>query len=60
MTPIIFDPNVAPKRVNQEAGQDLVKTSATNFYEGVSQSEVESFYREENQHQTTLRPFPTA
>ncbi|OWP62032.1 dihydrofolate reductase [Hymenobacter amundsenii] len=45
MTPIIFDPNVAPKRVNQEAGQDLVKTSATNFYEGVSQAEVEAFYK---------------
>ena len=45
ITPIIFDPAVAPKRVNQEAGQDLVKTSATNFYEGVSQSEVESFYK---------------
>jgi dipeptidyl-peptidase-3 len=44
ITPIIFDPNVAPKRVNQEAGKDLVMTSATNFYEGVTQKEVEAFY----------------
>jgi len=44
ITPIIFDPNVAPKKVNQVAGQDLVKTSATNFYEGVTQAEVEAYY----------------
>ncbi|GAA4354806.1 dihydrofolate reductase [Hymenobacter saemangeumensis] len=44
ITPIIFDPNVAPKRVNQEKGKDLVVTSANNFYEGVSQLEVENFY----------------
>ena len=44
ITPIVFDPNVAPKKVNQVAGQDLVKTSATNFYEGVTQAEVEAFY----------------
>lgn len=45
ITPVIFDPNVAPKRVNQVAGQDLIKTSATNFYgEGVTQAEVEAFY----------------
>jgi len=45
MTPILFDPNVAPKRVNQEAGKDLVKTSASNFYEGLTQAEVEAFYK---------------
>jgi dipeptidyl-peptidase-3 len=44
ITPIVFDPNVAPKRVNQEKGKDLVVTSANNFYEGVTQREVESFY----------------
>ncbi len=44
ITPIIFDPNVAPKKVNQVAGQDLLKTSATNFYEGVTQAEAEAFY----------------
>ncbi|HBX20225.1 MAG TPA: dihydrofolate reductase, partial [Porphyromonadaceae bacterium] len=42
--PVIFDANVLPKRLNQAAGQDLVKTSAVNFYEGVTQKEVEDFY----------------
>lgn len=41
---VIFDPMVLPKRVNQADGEDLVKTSACNFYEGVSQDEVEAFY----------------
>ncbi len=44
LTPIIFDPTVAPKRVNQEAGKDLLTTSATNFYEDVTQKEAEAFY----------------
>jgi len=44
ITPIIFDPTVAPKRVNQEKGKDLVVSSANNFYEGVTQREVENFY----------------
>ncbi|TGE15846.1 dihydrofolate reductase [Hymenobacter elongatus] len=44
ITPIIFDPNVAAKRVNQVAGQDLLTTSANNFYEGVTQKEAEAFY----------------
>ncbi|GAA3923052.1 dipeptidyl-peptidase 3 family protein [Hymenobacter algoricola] len=44
ITPIIFDPKVAPKRVNQEAGQDLLTTSATNFYENVTQKEAEAYY----------------
>lgn len=43
-TPIIFDPNVAAKRVNQESGADLVATSANNYYEGLTQKEVEQFY----------------
>lgn len=42
--PIIFDPNVAPKRVNQEAGVDMVAQSACNYYEGVTQAEAEKFY----------------
>jgi dipeptidyl-peptidase III len=40
----MFDPNIYPKRTNQTAGQDLVLTSANNFYEGVTQAEVEAFY----------------
>lgn len=43
-TPIIFDTDVAPKRVNQLAGADLVLTSACNYYEGVTQAEAEEFY----------------
>ncbi|UYZ63534.1 dipeptidyl peptidase 3 [Hymenobacter weizhouensis] len=45
MTSILFDPNVAPKRVNLEAGKDLVRTSANNYYENLTQAEVEAFYR---------------
>ena len=44
LTPIMFDPTIMPKRINQAAGVDLVQTSAVNFYEGVSQKEVEAFY----------------
>jgi len=44
LNPILFDPNVAAKRVNQDAGVDLITTSANNFYEGVTQAEVEAFY----------------
>jgi dipeptidyl-peptidase-3 len=44
LTPIIFDPTVAAKRVNQTAGEDLIATSAMNYYEGVTQKEVEDFY----------------
>jgi len=42
--PMIFDPEVLPKRVNKADGVDLVKTSACNFYDGVSQQEVEAYY----------------
>ena len=41
---VIFDADYLPKRVNKAEGVDLIKTSACNFYEDVSQSEVESFY----------------
>ena len=46
LCPVIFDPAVQPKRVNQVAGEDLVATSACNFYRGVSQQEAERFYAE--------------
>lgn len=43
--PVMFDPNVMPKKVNQADGVDLIKTSANNYYgEGVTQAEVEAFY----------------
>lgn len=44
--PVIFDADYLPKRVNKAEGVDLIKTSACNFYEDVSQSEVESFYND--------------
>ena len=42
--PVIFDPNVLPKRVNKVDGEDLILTSACNFYQGVNQQEVEDYY----------------
>ena len=48
---VIFDQTVLPKRVNQKAGDDLVQTSACNYYDGVTQQEAERFYddmRDEN------------
>lgn len=42
--PVIFDPEVMPKRVNQADGEDLLLTSAANYYEGVTQQEAEDFY----------------
>lgn len=44
LVPVIFNPEVMPKSVNQTDGEDLVQTSACNFYENVSQAEVERFY----------------
>ncbi|TFU91693.1 dihydrofolate reductase [Barnesiella sp. WM24] len=41
---LIFDPAVKPKKVNQAEGEDLILTSATNIYEGVTQPEVEAYY----------------
>ncbi len=46
LCPVMFDPEILPKRVNKADGVDLVKTSACNYYEGVSQQEVEEFYNE--------------
>ena len=42
--PVIFDDTVLPKRVNKTNGEDLLLTSACNFYDGVSQAEAEHFY----------------
>lgn len=42
--PVIFDPTVYPKKTNQADGVDLILTSANNYYEGVTQKEVEEFY----------------
>ncbi len=43
--PILFDPTVMPMRVNQKDGEDLILTSAENYYgEGITQAEAEEFY----------------
>lgn len=42
--PVMFDPTILPKRMNQADGQDLVLTSAGNYYEGVTQAEAEAYY----------------
>lgn len=44
LIPVMFDPTVLPKRTNQQAGVDLVQTSAGNYYEGVTQAEAEAYY----------------
>ena len=47
--PLIFDESVLPKRVNKADGEDLILTSAGNFYNGVSQQEAEAFYEQMKQ-----------
>lgn len=44
ITPIMFDDSVLPKRVNKTDGVDIIKTSACNYYDNVSQEEVENYY----------------
>lgn len=45
--PVIFDPTIMPMRVNQREGDDLIKTSACNYYApGITQEEAEKFYAE--------------
>jgi dipeptidyl-peptidase-3 len=44
ITPLIFDPKIASKRLVQDEGVDMIKASANNFYENVSQAEAEEFY----------------
>lgn len=44
LVPVMFDPAIDAKRVNQAKGEDLISTSANNYYEGVTQPEVEKFY----------------
>ena len=45
--PVIFNPDILPKRVNKADGQDLVATSACNFYDNVTQQEAEDYYRQQ-------------
>ena len=56
---VMFDKNVLPKRVNKTEGEDLVKTSACNFYDGVTQQEAEEFYKAKkaNSEEKHLPPY---
>lgn len=56
LVPVIFEPSIMPKRVNQTDGEDLVLTSACNFYEGVTQAEVERFYAKMKKESTATPP----
>ena len=42
LCPVLFDPTIQPKRVNKADGEDLLLTSACNFYDGVTQAEAEA------------------
>lgn len=53
---VIFNPNVMPKRVNLAEGEDLIKTSASNYYEGVTQEEAEAFYDKQKEEGDPLHP----
>ena len=44
IVPVIFDPDIAPVKVNLSPGQDLIKTSSVNFYESINEKEVENYY----------------
>ncbi len=46
LTPILFDKSLYPQRISREAGVDVITSSACNYYEGVTQAEVERFYAE--------------
>ena len=53
---VIFNPNILQKRVNLAEGADLVKTSASNYYENVTQAEAEDFYNKQKAEGDSLHP----
>ncbi len=53
---VIFNPNVMAKRVNLTEGEDLVLTSACNYYQGVTQAEAEAFYAKMKAEGDPVRP----
>ena len=55
ISPVIFDPTIDAKRVNQAEGEDLVLTSAGNYYDGVTRAEAEAFYNK-MKNPNDLRP----
>ena len=56
LMPIIYDPNIAPKKVSLDAKKDLLKNSAVNFYEGVTEEEASYFYDERITDKTSKTP----
>lgn len=54
--PVIFDPEIMPKRVEKACGVDQVKGSACNYYEGLTQQEVEAYYAAKNDPSTPCPP----
>ncbi|MBQ3752578.1 MAG: dihydrofolate reductase [Prevotella sp.] len=54
--PVIFAPQVLPKRVNKADGEDLLLTSACNFYDGVTQAEAEDYYNSKKDAQDQQPP----
>lgn len=56
LCPIIFNPDLYAKRVNKSDGEDLVQTSACNYYDGVTQQEVEAFYNVRKQQSGSESP----
>jgi len=57
--PVIFDETLLPKRVNKADGEDLLTTSACNFYDGVTQQEAEDFYERMKQKDAGLKTPPS-
>lgn len=55
ISPVIFDKSLYAKRVNQQEGIDVIATSANNYYEGVTEKEVDAFY---NAMKDTSNPMP--
>lgn len=53
---VIFNPDILQKRVNLAEGEDLVKTSASNYYENVTQKEAEEFYAKQKAEGDSLHP----
>ncbi len=53
---VIFNPGMLQKRVNLAEGEDLVKTSASNYYENVTQREAEEFYAKQKAEGDSLHP----
>ena len=57
LIPIIFDPSIQSKRVNQAEGEDLLLTSASNYYQdGITQAQAEAFYAEQKKNGDQQRP----